>query len=322
MTYEFSKYKTNIQNVNKTLDKYGVAIIDKVLDEKFCDKGFNDIWNYFEHISKNWELPIDKDKENTWSQFSKLYPTRSMLYQHWNIGHSQVCWDTRQNPNIVNVFSKIWNVENNQLLTSFDGLSFSVPHEKTKKGYFRNNLWHHSDQSFTRHGKECVQGWVTFCDVNEGDATLSVFEGSHKYTKEFQDTFNVKDKKDWYKLNKEENQFYKDKDCEEVRIKCPKGSLVLWDSRTIHCGVQALKNRNKPNYRAIVYVCYTPRALATKAKLKKKQKAFNELRMTTHWPHNPKLFPKFPRTYGGEIPNINKIQSPELTELGKKLAGF
>lgn len=45
MTYEFSKYKTNIQNVNKTLDKYGVAIIDKVLDEKCCDKGFNDIWN-------------------------------------------------------------------------------------------------------------------------------------------------------------------------------------------------------------------------------------------------------------------------------------
>ena len=32
MTYEFSKYKTNIQNVNKTLDKYGVAIIDKVLN--------------------------------------------------------------------------------------------------------------------------------------------------------------------------------------------------------------------------------------------------------------------------------------------------
>ena len=53
----------------------------------------------------------------------------------------------------------------------------------------------------------------------------------------------------------------------------------LWST---HCGVQALKNRNKPNYRAIVYVCYTPRALATKAKLKKKQKAINELRMTTH----------------------------------------
>lgn len=46
----------------------------------------------------------------------------------------------------------------------------------------------------------------------------------------------------------------------------------LWST---HCGVQALKNRNKPNYRTIVYVCYTPRALATKAKLKKKQKAIN-----------------------------------------------
>ncbi len=52
MSYEFSKYKTDIKNVNETLDKYGVAIVDKVLDEKCCDKGINDIWKYFEYIKK------------------------------------------------------------------------------------------------------------------------------------------------------------------------------------------------------------------------------------------------------------------------------
>ena len=66
----------------------------------------------------------------------------------------------------------------------------------------------------------------------------------------------------------------------------------------------------------------TPRKLATDANLRKKRKAFTELRMTTHWPHKPKLFPVHPRTYGGPIPNICDIEPPILTELGKKLAGF
>jgi hypothetical protein len=49
---------------------------------------------------------------------------------------------------------------------------------------------------------------------------------------------------------------------------------------------------------------------------------FNELRLTTHWPSKPRLFPKHPRTYGNELPVINNIEKPQLSELGKKLAGF
>ena len=55
---------------------------------------------------------------------------------------------------------------------------------------------------------------------------------------------------------------------------------------------------------------------------KKKQKAFNEIRTTNHWPHKPKLFGKTPRTYGNELPLITSIEPPLLSELGMKLAGF
>ena len=44
--------------------------------------------------------------------------------------------------------------------------------------------------------------------------------------------------------------------------------------------------------------------------------------MTSHWPAKVKLFPKNPRTYGNPLPEITSIVKPELTELGKKLAGF
>jgi len=106
------------------------------------------------------------------------------------------------------------------------------------------------------------------------------------------------------------------------KIKCPKGSLVLWDSRTIHCGIEPLKNRKNPNFRAIIYLCYLPRSLATSKQLEKKIKAFETLRTTSHWPCNIKLNNINPRTYGKDIPNIAIIPYPQLSEIGYKLAGL
>ena len=66
----------------------------------------------------------------------------------------------------------------------------------------------------------------------------------------------------------------------------------------------------------------TPRRLSTEANLKKKRKAMEDLRMTSHWPHKPKLFPVNPRTYGGELPNVTNIEKPILSDVGRRLAGF
>ena len=65
-----------------------------------------------------------------------------------------------------------------------------------------------------------------------------------------------------------------------------------------------------------------PRNLCTKSNLKKKQKAFEELRTTSHWPCNPILFGKNPQTYGKELPTITNINPPILNAIGKSLAGY
>ena len=98
--------------------------------------------------------------------------------------------------------------------------------------------------------------------------------------------------------------------------------MVLWDSRLMHCGREPTKGREKENTRCVAYVCMTPRFFAKQSQLTKKQKAFNELRLTTHWPHRVKLFAKVPRLYGNPVPNVTDIEAPVLNELGKKLAGF
>lgn len=320
--YEYEKYICSKESLANTIDSYGVAIIPDVLTDKECSLMVDGIWSFFEYISKTWTISIDRNKETSWREFYKLYPLHSMLIQSWNVGHAQVSWDLRQNEKIVDIFSSFWECKPEELLVSFDGLSFSLPPEVTKKGWNRDNTWYHTDQSYSDSSFKCLQSWVTGLDVNEGDATLSFFEGSNKFHGEFSSYFKVTKKDDWYKLNKEEEEFYLLKGCEKKYIKCPKGSLVLWDSRTIHCGVEPFKTRENPNLRAIVYLCYMPRVLCDKRNLEKKKKAFLDLRTTSHWANKPKLFPKTPRTYGGLVTDVIPIPPPKLTSLGLKLAGF
>ena len=141
--------------------------------------------------------------------------------------------------------------------------------------------------------------------------------------KAFADHFKITDKSDWYKLSETEEQWYIQQGCTPKKIQCPKGSMVFWDSRTIHCGVEAEKHRHEQNFRAVIYLCYTPRAWITKANLQKKQKYLEELRTTNHYPQKPKVFSKTPRTYGGPpVPEVTLLTDPTLTPLGKRLAGY
>ncbi len=321
-TYESDKYYCTIKNIDEMLNKYGVAIIPNLLDDEETKKMQDGMWQTLEYLTKDTDFEILKMKQSSWRNITSLFPLHSMLIQHWSIGHSQFIWDLRQNIKVLEVFANLYRVTIEDLLVSFDGASFHMPPEYTNIGWNKNNTWFHSDQSFLRPDRECIQSWINGFDTNIGDATLALLEGSHKYHREFKDTFNITNKDDWYKLNEDEYNFYSDKGCKEVRISCPKGSLVLWDSRTIHCGIEPFKERKTPNFRCVVYLCYQPRTMVDNKNIEKKQKAFEELRMTSHWPCKVKLFAKTPRTYGKEIPNFNQIPIPTLSSLGKKLAGF
>lgn len=184
------KYLTDNLHLKETLDKYGVAIIPGVLNEEECTNMLSGMWDYIEHITSEWvapHKPVNRNDKSTWREFYKLLPLHSMLMQHFGVGHSQVSWTLRENPKIVDIFAKLWNVKPEELLVSFDGMSFGMPPEDTNKGYFRPQIsgefkdtlletigksWLHTDQSYTTNDHMCVQSWVTCLDVKDGDATL------------------------------------------------------------------------------------------------------------------------------------------------------
>jgi hypothetical protein len=321
-------YITTKEGLRATIEEYGVAIIENILTEEECSSIVSGLWDYFEHITQNWEIPINRDNRASYKEIYKLYPLHSMLFQYFNSGHAQISWDMRQHPSILEIFSHFWEVPRDELLVSFDGFSFNIPPEYTNRGWNLNNTWYHSDQSFLRNEFECIQSWVTGLDVNEGDATLAFMEKSNQFHKEFREwkcngekevSNREKEifKDNWYKLSHEDEQFYLDKGCQYKKIICKKGSIIFWDSRTIHCGTEAMKRRPNPNFRAVIYICYIPKYLYSERDKKKRRNAFLELRTTNHWGN--KLFGKNPRTYGKPLPEITIINPPIITEVGRGL---
>lgn len=308
----------DIAAIQQSLETHGVAVLPGVLDAAELQGARDGLWSTIEHMVPS----VDHKDTATWRNYYQLMPKHGMLQQHWGVGHAPFVWDIRQNPKVVNVFARLWKTAPMELLTSFDGFSFALPPEKTNRGWFRpDHYWLHVDQSFARPGLECYQGLVTLWDVDEGDATLCVKQGSHSQHTAFGRKLSLPDKSDWYKFTQAELKEYAD--CPLRCVKAKAGSLILWDSRTVHQGIEPQKGRLQTDrLRGAVYVCYTPRQRADPKHIKKKQEWFQNLRTCNHWPHKPKPFSKTPRSYGQKLPDVPPLPPPTLTQLGRALAGF
>ena len=106
----------------------------------------------------------------------------------------------------------------------------------------------------------------------------------------------------------------RDKGLVPTRTPAPKGSLVVFDSRLLHCNVPAKVNRKTPRWRYTLYICMTPREWADNKTLQARVDAFRNQRMTTHWPHHVGLFP--------DDPDFPRIPEFELGDVGEKLVGL
>lgn len=326
VNYDDPQRQNKIQN---ELNKYGFCIVNNVLTELESSKMASDMANTLSYASQQMRKPFNVYDQTTFNTLREMLPTRGFIFQNFGFGQSQVCWDIRTNPRVINCFNDLYNTPlvNGvpDLLVSMDAFSFSTPPEMNNNKGFHKESWFHFDQSTMRTNFECVQGWVTGLDVNDGDATLVVMVGSHFYHKAYGETYGqVKD--DWVKV--ENTDFFKVRGCFEQRIICPKGSLVLWDSRTLHYGSAPLFGRKVQNYRSIVYVCYTPRSLSSDKDRKYKVKYFENRgshgygRTMNHWPHRPKVFGEIPRIYDGNVPLVTPLPNPIINPCFRRMIGY
>lgn len=301
------------------LDKKGYCVIPNIYTPDECSKTISSIWNFLENMGTS----IKRDKYETWG--NKRWPFNDRgLIQHYRVGHEDFVWDARCHPKVIDAFAQIWKTE--KLLVSFDGICVARPPEFIDDGQ-GDAPWYHTDQRFSKKGKHCIQGFLNLDHTDENDATFSAIEGSHLYHEELGNKFKITVDDDWYPLKKLHVKWLTEmKGLKPVRICAPKGSLVLWDSRTIHCNFPAKNDRPKTaegKFRYVIYICMTPAEWVNKTNLAKKRKAFNGMRMTTHWPHDITLFPQNPPVDEYILKKFKIRQAPpELSPIGYKLAGL
>ena len=313
---DFTTTVSNPEKIRRLIEKNGFVIVKDVLNADECKEVIDEIWDSMEKITAKLHVELDRNKPATWSNIKKQHNIRNIYCNH-GIAHTDVLWKIRQNSNILQVYSTLLRCRPKDLLVSFDGVSVHTPPEysNNKRGWYNNNSWYHVDSGTNR---QCFQSWVTARDVNPGDYTIGFFVKSHKSFNNFRRRFNITSKKNFYKLRTKQEMEYYEARHHQIRISCPAGSLVVWDSRLLHSGLEPLRTRTNPNHRTVCFVSYGNRVNATPKTLHKRISLYRNRRATTHWTDiNLCTIPE------KKIGNLTKLETfPLETKMLKSLVGF
>jgi ectoine hydroxylase-related dioxygenase (phytanoyl-CoA dioxygenase family) len=277
--------ETTLENLNTTLDTHGVAVLPRVFSEKECDDLKVATLRY---LAQEYSVFTNED-------FKNLHLLRGGMFHNYGASLTKEILDFKTDERTIEPFKRIWNT--NELTVSLDGLYLSPPPVGNSDYFDSTKNWFHTDQASNKKNKCCIQASINLEHIEHGDGCLSVLLNSHKYHAEFFNHFGVNSKgRDWFLLNNSNHfdWYTKEKGCEWKMIMAPKGSIVFWDSRTIHMGTLPRRDErvNVDRWRFIVYVCYTSAHLQTNEDTKLKRMAYVNNRNTSHWPYNVNVFAK------------------------------
>ncbi|CBF80106.1 hypothetical protein AN7787.2 [Aspergillus nidulans FGSC A4] len=244
------------------------------------------------------------------------------------ISHESFTWAVRQEPGVIAAFEKVYDTPD--LIVSFDSVNIGFPNRTDIKP---NKPWPHQDQDPEKPGFRCLQGLVNLLPNGPDDGGLIVCKGAHLLSEEFHEAFKDEERiwswyersvysstKEWYGFTDAGLQWLRDKGCEWIKLTAEPGDLLLWDSRTPHYNLSS--KTSQPRF--AVYTCYMPVEDATTKQLQTKKMAFEETKMTTHWP-NAMHVVDLPVHRNGELDPYDrkKPRKPvQLTDRGFKLTGI
>jgi ectoine hydroxylase-related dioxygenase (phytanoyl-CoA dioxygenase family) len=290
------------------LKKFGWCVIPDIITAERASEYISKMWDWLEGLNTG----VDRNNQKTWEEGTWPKVVGASIFHQYNAGHAQFMWDIRSEGNVIGAFSKIWGTD--KLIVSFDGFGIMRPPELTKKDYNSRGSWYHFDQAFTKREKCCIQGFVNLEESGHDDGALMVYERSHLLFNKFASKFGLKVRnKNFYMIKPEQELWLREqKGIREVKVLAPKGSLVLWDSRTAHCNVGPCNGRKDPLFRYVAYISMVPIDHATEADLKNKRDAFLKRETTSHWPQCTNIF-----TNHFKNSNVRLV----LTDRAKQLAG-
>lgn len=288
------------------LEEHGWACIEGILTQEEIAQYREDLWQFLGAISN--------DKFHRDADFKSMKSTELPTHQHGIIiskgfNHAWFVRRLRQHNKVLAVFALLFGTD--QLTGSMDRVNVKFPGRQYKS----TAPWAHADQNARLIHRILVQSYVTLYDAAENSPGNRFYQGSHlRFATEWAD-MRVSGKVGWLRPTPERLTEL-EKTCPLVKPVCPAGSLLLWDSRTIHSpsdGVQSGDGQDL-NGRFVIYLCYSPlwEKAGDEKFMKEKSTAFDDLRSTSHSPVPQEKFPPHPRAYGGGPVAYSEISPTHL----------
>ncbi|XP_071110372.1 uncharacterized protein [Haliotis cracherodii] len=289
----------------------GYTVVEGVLTNEESDKYRGMYSDWLASFNGNWP-----------------HSSKSLIHEY-KVGHMEPTWAVRLKAK--KVFEEIWGTE--KLLSSMDSIAIGRPPEDGEEDFLSpGEHWLHIDQGPGREGLHAYQGALYLETVDEDDWAFEAIENSHEYHDRYyvECDYAIKKRKEnpsWglKRLNDEDvDYFTKERGLKTKRVPCPKGGIILWDSRLVHANSRPIKGRKNPGrWRYVVFVSMTPAKWTAEGSLEIKRKAYKEMRVTGHWSTNGiHIFPQELPPNAPKDPNPLTEHPPSAqTKEAKQLAG-
>jgi len=293
-----NKYKCCIIKPTKDwegfLARNGFYVFQNIIPPDRCDKYIADIWLWLSKFGYT----------RTSNKWPRNY--RGIIKERGG-SHQKFVWDIRSELNVVKAFSLLWNCKPEELVTSFDSIGLVRPGMDWK-------AWNHNDQVtpvkpvykdsiISRMGAEHIQGIVNLEHTDPTSSSFVCWPRTHLLFPKTnpQKGFVLKSTK-----------FLEYIGYKPWKILVPKGGMIIFDSRLVHCNAPPLPECKL--FRYVIYVCMTRRDKLTSTELEQKRIYYKKKLATNHDGSVAKQSGR----------NVSNKKDPTivLTPLQKKLAGF
>ncbi|XWV24562.1 hypothetical protein QJ856_gp1229 [Tupanvirus deep ocean] len=256
---------TNINHIKNILDEYGVAILEDYFSDDYADKVFDS--------AKKWLIDLKIGLTNdvsTWISRNMPYGPRYGMYQSF-ISHAPVFWELREK--FYPLFQKVLGEDD--LLTSIDGASIfpTINSPKNKQD------WAHIDQTVSSD-LMCYQSQFVATDTN---ASFVCTPQSHKFHQNILSRFKINSTNNWHKFTETEVLELKSifKSNYQIPIHTKKGSVIFWDSRTIHSAKYPDTKEN--GWRSVFYISMRSIDTFSSSNIDTIKNAVINGKTTNHW---------------------------------------
>jgi hypothetical protein len=280
----------------EALERDGYVVIPNVISEDLADATLSEFQAFHAHATGQLFSEEEYQRER------ELKNVHGIIEYPGGLSHVDFVNRIREDPNVHQVFADIYNVnpEEDPILCAYDRVNYQASENMRKIPTRERKAWWHVDQKWDHPEFMCVQGYVDLVGSETDEhAGLQVLSGSHL---NFEDlalahaagitagTWN-----DWHHLSSEEVEYCAEKGGKVVNVKCPKGGMVLWDSRTVH---MSRPNHHPDDERFVIYTCGWPTSRLTDKDLARRAEAKRLRRATSAIPDARLIFPEKPQWFG------------------------